>query len=376
MQSISSLIKYIGLTCICISMIAIGSAEAKKRKKSSLNKACKSEISKYCKSSKGKAIGRCLAKKAKKRSSKCKAALKRYKKRRRAQLKAKRGKKAVAAKRSLHTPIKPVRGRALVKPLNSKLIVTAKPATKPAMQSEKSLPLNEKVLSNASKIPVTPYCWKGLKQYKDKCPDGKGIRTTGLSKAITLKSKDKTWSVAKDSYGNSYCSGITYEAIAPVIIEKKWLEQKSFTDIVTFQQLWYVVCPEGVNKSSGLHCKHPDGSVYSLSKIKREAAVLAIEHAKIGHQIDYKKARSGDVVQLYRSGWGHSVLFKSWVQSDGSTSSTFDSDTAGLKYFSSQPATNGVGDHIECFKASNCPAACGSCNLTDQAIVVGRLTGP
>jgi hypothetical protein len=364
-------------------MMTIGSAEAKRRKKSSLKKACKVEISKYCKSSKGKAIGRCLAKKAKKRSKKCKTALKRYKKRRRAKLRAKRAKitkQPVAARSKLRSSIKPVRGRIVANSINSKPIAITKPVmkpvTKPAIPTEKSLPLNEMVLSNASKIPVRPYCWKGLKQYKDKCPNGKGIRTTGLSKSITLKSKDRSWSVAKDSYGNSYCSGITYEAVAPVIIAKRWLETKNHTDVVTFQQLWYVVCPEGIKKSSGLHCKHPDGSVYALSKIKREAAVLAIEHAKIGHKVDYKKARSGDVVQLYRSGWGHSVLFKSWIQSDGSTSSTFDSNTAGLKYFSSQPATNGVGDHVECFKTSTCPKACGSCNLTDQAIVVGRLTGP
>lgn len=217
-----------------------------------------------------------------------------------------------------------------------------------------------------------------MKQYKDKCPDGKGIRTTGLSKVIELKSKEgKTWTVAKDSYGNSYCSGVTYEAVAPIVIEKGWLASKSYADIRTFQQLWYVVCPEGVEKSSGLHCKHPDGSVYSLSKIKREAAVLAIEHAKIGKKIDYKSARPGDVVQLYRSGWGHSVLFKNWVQSDGSSSESFNDKTVGLKYFSSQPATNGVGDHIECFKSRGCPSICRkSCALTDQAISVGRLTGP
>ena len=214
-----------------------------------------------------------------------------------------------------------------------------------------------------------------MKQYKDKCPSGKASRQVVFQRASTQVKEGKTWTVSKDSYGKSYCSGVTYEAVAPIVIDKGWLASKSYADIVTFQQLWYVVCPEGVQKS-GLHCKHPDGSVYSLSKIKREAAVLAIEHAKIGKKIDYKSARPGDVVQLYRSGWGHSVLFKNWVQSDGSSSENFNDKTVGLKYFSSQPATNGVGDHIECFKSRGCPSICGSCALTDQAISVGRLTGP
>ena len=43
-----------------------------------------------------------------------------------------------------------------------------------------------------------------MKQYKDKCPSGKGVKTSGLSKSIQLKSKEgKTWTVSKDGYGKA-----------------------------------------------------------------------------------------------------------------------------------------------------------------------------
>lgn len=57
---------------------------------------------------------------------------------------------------------------------------------------------------------------------------------------------------------------------------------------------------------------------------------------------DWEKARPGDFIQLWRhSGSGHSCIFRAWVRKKG--------DIAGLRYWSTQKSTNGIGERTEYF---------------------------
>ena len=63
---------------------------------------------------------------------------------------------------------------------------------------------------------------------------------------------------------------------------------------------------------------------------------------------DWESARAGDFVQLWRrSGSGHSVVFLSWVRKGGKI--------VGLRYWSTQPSTNGIGVSAEYFDRGRAP---------------------
>src|SRR5262245_50765509 len=94
--------------------------------------------------------------------------------------------------------------------------------------------------------------------------------------------------------------------------------------------------------------KKPSNRSVSLRKsgtVRRRKAThcaLAVEKLGIGKQIEFKNARRGDFLQLWRTTKsGHSVVFLEWVKVGGSP--------IGVKYRSSQPATKGIGDNIEYF---------------------------
>jgi hypothetical protein len=56
-----------------------------------------------------------------------------------------------------------------------------------------------------------------------------------------------------------------------------------------------------------------------------------------------KNVKKGDFVQIWRtSGSGHSVIFMNWTVNDAG-------DTTGIRYWSTQPGTNGVNYNTEYF---------------------------
>ncbi len=71
----------------------------------------------------------------------------------------------------------------------------------------------------------------------------------------------------------------------------------------------------------------------------------ALTKAGAGVRIrDWEKARSGDFVQLWRhSGSGHSCIFRGWVRENGKI--------VGLRYWSTQSSTKGIGNREERFGA-------------------------
>ena len=58
---------------------------------------------------------------------------------------------------------------------------------------------------------------------------------------------------------------------------------------------------------------------------------------------DWDEAEAGDFVQLWRhSGSGHSCIFRAWVRDD-------DDEIVGLRYWSTQSSTDGIGERVERF---------------------------
>jgi hypothetical protein len=118
----------------------------------------------------------------------------------------------------------------------------------------------------------------------------------------------------------TYCSGFTFVVVMRAADERGLLGGKTLEHIRAFQKQWY-----GATKESG-----------------ETQCAYAVEQLGIGKAVKPERARPGDFVQFWRtSKSGHSAIFLEWVK-DGRRK-------IGLKYRSSQPATDGVGDHIEYF---------------------------
>jgi len=119
---------------------------------------------------------------------------------------------------------------------------------------------------------------------------------------------------------STYCSGFTFAVVMQAASDRGLLKKKTVDQIREFQKEWY-----GATKES-----------------KQTQCAYAVEKLGIGKQIEFKNARRGDFLQLWRtSGSGHSVVFLEWVKAGGSP--------IGVKYRSSQPATKGIGDNTEYF---------------------------
>lgn len=72
----------------------------------------------------------------------------------------------------------------------------------------------------------------------------------------------------------------------------------------------------------------------------------ALDAFGLGDRIEnMKDVRKGDFVQIWRtSGSGHSVIFMNWIISETG-------DTTGMRYWSTQPGTDGINYNTEYFKA-------------------------
>ena len=139
---------------------------------------------------------------------------------------------------------------------------------------------------------------------------GSGVPEDVRFGSITILGKGKS----------TYCSGFTFAVVMQAATERGLLKKKSVDQIRAFQKEWY-----GATKES-----------------KQTQCAYAIEKLGIGKPIEFKNARRGDFLQLWRtSGSGHSVVFLEWIKAGGSP--------IGVKYRSSQPATKGIGDNTEYF---------------------------
>lgn len=90
--------------------------------------------------------------------------------------------------------------------------------------------------------------------------------------------------------------------------------------------------------------------IWFVRKVNGPGPSEALEEFGLGREITMEEALPGDFVQIWRrwdkekakNGSGHSVIFLEWVRDES------DSIT-GMKYFSTQPGTNGVGIATEYF---------------------------
>lgn len=133
-----------------------------------------------------------------------------------------------------------------------------------------------------------------------------------------------------EAEGRTYCCGVTLEVFLRAYQE--WLaghggEQATRVrpeEWSRFQKLWFVLKQNGPGPSA------------------------ALEAFDLGRTIPREEALPGDFVQIWRTKnaagkmTGHSVIFLDWVRDEAGR-------ITGFRYWSSQPATNGIGERVEHF---------------------------
>ncbi|MFT4627263.1 MAG: hypothetical protein ACI8PZ_005945 [Myxococcota bacterium] len=126
--------------------------------------------------------------------------------------------------------------------------------------------------------------------------------------------------------GETYCCGVTLEA---------------------FWRAWTLWCEERGRpvELAGLDAAGLDALVatWFCPTMGHAGAAAAIVELGLGAAIAPEHARAGDLCQFWRCTdlahpSGHSVLFLRWGDRDG---------TRTIRYWSSQPATDGIGEHEE-----------------------------
>ena len=150
-------------------------------------------------------------------------------------------------------------------------------------------------------------------------------KSTWSGNARTLRYDGKVL-LEGDAQGRCYCCGLTFEVFLQAW--ERWckaqrrpyriLDMKA-RDVLAFKSDWF--------GSNG------DRSTLHGALTKRGLGVRIT---------DWKKARAGDFVQLWRhSGSGHSVVFQRWKRAGGKI--------AGITYWSTQKKTDGIGERTELF---------------------------
>ncbi|MEQ8819577.1 MAG: hypothetical protein RLY93_04985 [Sumerlaeia bacterium] len=129
--------------------------------------------------------------------------------------------------------------------------------------------------------------------------------------------------------GRTFCCGLTLEVFARAWTDA-WAPNPGASplqpkDWQRFQSLWFV--PE----------------------INASGPSAALEEFGAGRTLAMAAAMPGDFVQIWRRpaegkthGSGHSVIFLGWVRNE-------DGDAIGLRYWSTQPGTEGIGQATEYF---------------------------
>jgi hypothetical protein len=141
------------------------------------------------------------------------------------------------------------------------------------------------------------------------------------------------------SQGGSYCCGFTFAVAMRVAADRRLLDHLSVEQLKQFQKKWY--------------------GATSDSRMKQ--LVTAMEDFGIGIEVNPVNAVPGDFVVFSTKTYGHSAVFLDWVRRNGVI--------VGLKYRSSQVATDGVGDDIQYFTSSNYSDG----TIFPQYLFIGRL---
>lgn len=128
---------------------------------------------------------------------------------------------------------------------------------------------------------------------------------------------------AGDAKGRCYCCGLTFEVFFRAW--ERWAAKKK----VEFR----------IGDMDG-DALRSFRSRWFCSGDFRRGPLDALEWKGLGSAVTADQARAGDFVQLWRrSGSGHSVIFVAWATENGRRT--------GIRYWSTQGSTNGIGVHTE-----------------------------
>ncbi len=148
---------------------------------------------------------------------------------------------------------------------------------------------------------------------------GYGVRTSGTPERIVHNGIQ----VLDKSKNGSHCCGFTFWVAMKVAQQRGLLSGKPPYEIKRFQREWYGATAQ----SAETEC------------------ALAVVNLGIGREIDPADAQPGDFICFQRPNKSaHTVIFLDWIRHEDVI--------VGLKYRSSQPRTNGVGDDKEYFITS------------------------
>lgn len=153
----------------------------------------------------------------------------------------------------------------------------------------------------------------------DRMPTGGGYVWESTGVPHTIRHKGKVV-LKKTSVDGTYCSGITFTIAMETAKRERLLRDKSIDEVKAFQRQWY-------------------GSTEISAETQ---CVFAMEELGIGQAVEHDDAQPGDFLQFWRGKSGHSVIFLAWEVNDSG-------DRVGIKYWSTQTATDGIGVHTEYF---------------------------
>jgi hypothetical protein len=135
----------------------------------------------------------------------------------------------------------------------------------------------------------------------------------------TLEHDGKT--ILKKQPKGTYCCGFTFQAAFKLAQHHGIFDGKTYDEVKKFQRQWY-----GASEASG-----------------ETQCTLAMTTLGVGDAVAHDDARAGDFGNFWRTKSGHSIIFLNWITDD-------DGNRTGIHYRSSQPKTDGIGDHTEYFK--------------------------
>ncbi len=127
----------------------------------------------------------------------------------------------------------------------------------------------------------------------------------------------------------SHCVGITFEVFFKAMqarnqaigLAADGFNEMSFAELQDFMLLWYAAAGP----------KEVSNPAYAIVKYGLGQEITSWEAAKTGDFVDFSRS----------NGTGHSVVFLNWIREAG--------EIVGLRYWSSQESTNGIGYRTEYF---------------------------
>jgi hypothetical protein len=173
-------------------------------------------------------------------------------------------------------------------------------------------------------------------------PNGGGYHANDMGVPAPISHKGVLILPASKQHG-THCCGIVFYVAMKVAEQRGLLKDKEPFQVKRFQRECFGATPQSREKE----------------------VALAMENFQIGRQIPARDAQPGDFVcfQRSRSKTAHSVIFLEWVRRDGVI--------IGVKYRSSQPSTDGLGNRTEYFTTSGLTEA----QLDPERFYVARLNG-